>query len=254
MKVTSIYRYGLCAVLLAGTTGGGVPLAAQDAVGAYETGPLEARVFDAERWEDLHESLDYSGKPPKPKKKPEPETPDAPTPPPSPDSSFDQPDLSPLVKVLLVILLVGLLGWLIYSIGLHGEMKFDTPLVTDGEPEEVDLKQVERLEEELDRRDVDPYLVKAETTEQYALAVRLQYLALLKKLHEQGLIRWKKNRTNRYYLNEMRDHPTYTGFRDLTLTFERVWYGNYTPDAEEYRRIKSGFTAYRERLTPLAHA
>jgi hypothetical protein len=247
------YFAGLLAVLLWGLTTATPALAQEAGLGQYEEQRLETKTFDASSWEALHKELDYSGKPAKPKKR---ETPETSTSPPSSDSSgssdFDFPDISPLIKVVLAIMVLSLLAWLIYSFVVNSELRMDRPEFTEDDQSAVDLSQVHRLEEELDRRNVDPYLAKAEEQANYHLAVRLHFLALLKQLNEQDFIQWKKERTNRYYLNEMRDRPDYPDFRALTLTFERVWYGNYQPDAAEYEKIRTNFRAYRQQLQPLS--
>lgn len=225
---------------------------AQDFGPVYEEEYFEAKPFDEKSWENLQKELDYSGKPRKAKKR-EATPRERPTDTPS-DFSFDFPDLSPLFKVILAIIVLGLLAWIIFSFVQQSELKIATPVDTDTSDEVIDLSQVSRLEEELDRRDVDPFLLKAEQEANYHLAVRLHFLALLKQLNDQQLIQWKKDRTNRFYLNQMRGQDTYTNFRDLTLTFEQVWYGNYHPEQAEYETISQAFQAYRQQLKPLASA
>lgn len=214
----------------------------------YERQDIENRSFNEADWQNLNESLDYSGKPPKPKKTTEDS--DTPAAPDSSDSSSipDLPDLSPVFKALLLILIVGLLGLLIYTFIQRSELSFDPAAKGENDSIEEDLGNIVRLEEELDKRNVDPYLLKAEKEGDYYLAVRLHFLALLKQLHEQDLIQWKKDRTNRTYLNQMRRQEHYSQFRGLTLVFERVWYGDYHPPKEEYETIKSQFSGYREQL------
>ena len=220
-------------------------VAAQDGVWTYEEQNIESRAFDQNDWENLSESLDYSGEAPKPKKPRERPTPEARDTPDSP--SFDGfPDMSPFFKFFLLILVVGGLGWGIYAFLRTNEMSFAP--TTEGEEEEEDLTNIVRLEEELDKRNVDPYLLKAEQEKNYHLAVRLHFLALLKQMNEQRLIHWKKDRTNRAYLNQTRGQDYYATFRELTLTFERVWYGNYDPPVEEYKNIRTQFEAYRSSL------
>ncbi len=221
---------------------------AQDGVWMYEEQHIERRAFDQKDWKNLSESLDYSGEAPKPKKPRERPTPEARDIPDPPSSSFDGfPDMSPLFKALLLMLVVGALGWGIYTFLNNNELSFGAAS-PETEEEEEDLTNIVRLEEELDRRNVDPYLLKAEQEENYHLAVRLHFLALLKQMNEQRLIHWKKDRTNRAYLNQVRGQEYYSTFRELTLTFERVWYGNYHPSVEEYRSIRTQFEAYRASL------
>lgn len=237
------FIYSLFVCLLLSTTLGS--MLAQSIGEDYVEQEIESRSFDQANWESLSESLDYSGKPPKPKKERE-----EPTSTPDTEEPFDFGDmsfLSPILKVVLFIVVIGLLGWLIYAFIQRNELSFAPPTEGDASEEE-DLSNIERLEEELDKRNVDPYLLKAEQEDNYHLAVRLHYLALLKQLHEQQLIQWKKDRTNRAYLNQLRSQDHYPAFRQLTLTFERVWYGNYHPPKEEYKTIKEQFENYRHRL------
>lgn len=232
----------LAGVLLAST--GITPVMAQEFVETYEDQPLETKTFDAASWEKLSKELDYSGEPPKPKKR---ETRDMPAP--TPDRDFEGlPDLSPFFQVLLAIITLSLLAWLIFTFIQNNELKITPPEAESVADDKIDLSQVNRLEEELDRRDVDPFLAKAEQEANYHLAVRLHYLALLKQLHQQKLIQWKKDRTNRFYLNQMRGQESYQGFRDLTLTFEQVWYGNHHPAQSEYQQIRAAFEEYRSKI------
>ena len=221
-------------------------MAQEEFVETYEEQYLETKTFDGDSWEKLSKELDYSGKPKKPKKIETPDV-DLPDTTPSPDS-FDFPDLSPFFQVLLAIIVLSMLAWLIFAFIQNNELKIPPPEEGSMADDQVDLSQISRLEEELDRRDVDPFLAKAEQEANYHLAVRLHYLALLKQLHQQKLIQWKKDRTNRFYLNQMRGQESYQNFRDLTLTFEEVWYGNHHPAQAEYLAIKATFQEYRQAL------
>lgn len=240
----------LVAILLGST--GITKVMAQEFEETYEAQRLETKTFDRDSWEKLSKELDYSGTPKKPKKR---ETPDVDLPEtlPTPEP-FDFPDLSPFFQVLLAIIVLSLLAWLIFTFIQNNELKISPPEEGSISEDQIDLSQVHRLEEELDRRDVDPFLAKAEQEANYHLAVRLHYLALLKQLHQQQLIQWKKDRTNRYYLNQMRGQESYPHFRDLTLTFEQVWYGNYHPALAEYQEIRAAFQNYRQQLQSLTKA
>jgi hypothetical protein len=246
-----VFIFVLLVSVLLGSTGI-TPVMAQDFIETYEDQRLEAKTFDGNSWEKLSKELDYSGKPKETKPR---ETPDLTPPDTPPDTApFDFPDLSPLFQVILAIVVLSLLAWLIFTFIQNNELKITPPEEGTVADDQVDLSQVRRLEEELDRRDVNPFLAKAEQEENYHLAVRLHYLALLKQLHQQKLIQWKKDRTNRFYLNQMRQQESYQNFRDLTLTFEQVWYGNHYPAQAEYQDIKAAFQLYRQGLQSLTTA
>ncbi|PSR12705.1 MAG: hypothetical protein C7N36_10860 [Bacteroidetes bacterium] len=239
---------GLFFLLLFSGSGWPEALAAQDIEPGYEEAVVRPREFDAEAWDKLNRELNYSGqpKPPKAEKKPPTDTPEDVPPPPPPA------ELSSLFKGILVGLLILLLLGLIYAIVQHSNRK-NRPIsvaVTGA----TDPENLATLEEALDKTDVAPYLQQAEAAKNYHLAVRLHFLALLKMLHETQHIQWKKDRTNRVYLNQMRAQAGYAEFRALTLVFERVWYGNHFPAAAEYEQIKTQFLAFSQVLQPLTTA
>ena len=99
------------------------------------------------------------------------------------------------------------------------------------------------VEEELVEKGVDPTLLsQAEAAGQYDLAIRLLYITALTDLNRAGVIRYRKDRGNRDYLEQLRDHPARTDFRLLTLAYERYWYGQYAADDAAYRNARSQYT------------
>jgi hypothetical protein len=96
---------------------------------------------------------------------------------------------------------------------------------------------------------------------QFALAVRIYFLRVLQELQRTRYIRWKKDKTNRDYLREIREPALASEFRTLTYFFERVRYGGQTPGASEFEAISPRFIAFLEKLkaippsqTPEKHA
>jgi hypothetical protein len=63
-------------------------------------------------------------------------------------------------------------------------------------------------------------------------------------LSAQRAITWRKNKTNRQYLQEMRSSKQYSEFRILTLIFERVRYGGQQLDQGQFEQIKPGFQSF----------
>lgn len=209
----------------------------------YEDTEVAPRAFDDNDFNRLQRELDYSGKPPKEKVKKQ----RTDTPPREPWNPFEGwPDLSPLLKVLFILLLVGLVGWILYMvIQIPDNSKIAAnPLGYNPD----DYPDLERLEADLADMDVDPFLRKAELDGNYHLAVRLHFLSLLKTLNEAGHIQWKKDHTNRVYINQMRGHAGFPTFQHLTRTFERVWYGDQHPPHAEYVRIREQYIEFIQQL------
>ena len=100
---------------------------------------------------------------------------------------------------------------------------------------------LEHIEENLDTAELDPLIRQAIADKNYTLAVRLYYLAILKELHIKGDIAWKKDKTNRTYLREMRENPFFEPFRNATSIFERVWYGSQSVDERNFTMIQPDF-------------
>ena len=104
--------------------------------------------------------------------------------------------------------------------------------------EEIDLNNIE---ENLETAELDPIIKKAIAAKNFPLAIRLYYLAILKELTLAGAIVWKKDKTNRIYVQEMQPHPLMETFRTVTAIFERVWYGDTPLDETGFQSIQPSF-------------
>ena len=104
--------------------------------------------------------------------------------------------------------------------------------------EEIDLNNIE---ENLETAELDPIINKAIAAKNFPLAIRLYYLAILKELTLAGAIVWKKDKTNRIYVQEMQPHPLMETFRTITAIFERVWYGDTPLDETGFQSIQPSF-------------
>ncbi len=97
--------------------------------------------------------------------------------------------------------------------------------------------------------DTDDLILKAHNARDYKLAIRLYFLDLLKKLNENGMIEWTKDKTNRDYLSELFSKQYYFNeVRRLTLAYERVWYGEHVPTEEGYHELRSEFRTIQQKF------
>ncbi|MBI3232533.1 MAG: hypothetical protein HYZ42_00575 [Bacteroidetes bacterium] len=97
---------------------------------------------------------------------------------------------------------------------------------------------LEHIEDNLEKLQLDDYILKAIANGDFKTAIRLHYLNILKQLSALGLIKWKKDKTNRNYLTEMSSQSQFKLFRYLTLYFEQAWYGDAEVDANVYQAYK----------------
>lgn len=191
--------------------------------------PVAARPVAAEKWADAAAGLDYSKdrpKPPRPQRQPR------------TSSNFDWSGLGKLGELLQILLIIAAIlgiGYGIYRM-LQEPRNRSILRAKDG----VEITEA-NLDQYLHETDLERFLRAALANGNYALAIRLYYLQTIKDLSERGAIKWAKEKTNRDYLREMRNHTQHDAFRMATRTFERVWYGNDGLSADEFARMEPQF-------------
>lgn len=169
-----------------------------------------------------------------------------------PQTDEELPDLEPgsdagwwqinetLRNIILMVLALGLLVFLVNAFLI-------APSKRNESVESLNYA-VEILEENLTEADVDPLLRKALEQGEYALVIRLRYLRILQLLDGHGAIVWKREKTNRTYLEEMREHSSFTEFEQLTKLFEAIRYGDRPLNIADYERIAPGFVKFINKL------
>ena len=177
-------------------------------------------VFPQERLRELREEIRYVPPPPEPEEPP----------------AFEMPTLdlsafrNPLIIGLGLLLAAGL-GLLLYRLLREGSAP---RRAAPAPPSPVDISRIE--EERAVHEGVPADLIAAaEAAGQYTDAVRLRYLNLLGDLRRAGLIRWRRDYSNRDYQRQLAGHALAPAFRTATATYERYWFGRYPIDRLAYR-------------------
>lgn len=81
----------------------------------------------------------------------------------------------------------------------------------------------------------------AEAGRHFRLALRYHYLRLLQEFSRQSLIRYEKDKTNKQYAEEIKNHKWGPDFLLATRYYNFVWYGERTLDEENYRPLAAHF-------------
>jgi hypothetical protein len=211
----------------------------------YATPPtVNRKPIAEENWNAALENLDYSADRPAPPREPRRSSADTSsynqnrssgTPRNSSSGSPAMPDIdtafwSPIMKGFAILLLLGLIAFVIYR--LMQEPK-NTAIARDGT-----RITIHNLEDYIHETDLDRFLKAALAEQNYAQAVRVYFLQVIKDLSAKKAIIWSREKTNRTYLREMRMHPATNQFNAVTNTYERVWYGNAAIGAKEYAAIE----------------
>ena len=143
-----------------------------------------------------------------------------------------------LIKWFFILGAVAIIAFFIYQFAVGGDVFGPQSKRVYGPSVKIDLAAVE---ENLLESELDPLIRQAISDQQFSLAVRLYYLATIKELSNKGSIVWKKDKTNRTYVREMNSHKLSDKFKQITTTFERVWYGDSTIDEATFLKIQPDF-------------
>ena len=170
----------------------GYNISAQSEPEKYHLENIELHRFDEPTYKKLTDGVDFSEDDYQPKKKKKEE---------APPPNFE--GIGAFLKFFFIVLGIGLLVFLLVK-ALNNENLFS--------PRDKKLKptaniDLEKIEEDLEKTELDDPIRQAIAAENYSLAVRLYYLAILKNLSLSKKIKWKKDKTNGEYLRELSGTP-----------------------------------------------
>jgi hypothetical protein len=101
--------------------------------------------------------------------------------------------------------------------------------------------EAQALAENIHAVDFDRLIDEAIQQRRYRLAVRLSYLAALKRLTDRGLIEWKLDKTNHEYLRELKMPELQPDFARIVSLFEHIWYGEFSMNDTAFERALQSF-------------
>ncbi len=215
-------------------------LGAIDDTEKYKKSSLNEYVVSEEDWKGVKGKIDYSDErePPPPKEKPDLDVD-------LPDPDIDVPNfgIGPAMQVLMYLLIIGILAYVIYRVAFSGSFSSSKKI------KKTKVITLENLEEYIHETELERFLREALEDDNLKQALRVQYLMILKQISENGWIKWKREKTNGEYLQEMFARPEFDEFRQLTLIFERVWYGTYDLTNSEYQNLSPRFKSYLQKVT-----
>jgi hypothetical protein len=104
-------------------------------------------------------------------------------------------------------------------------------------------RQVTEMPENIEELDLDKLLGDAEKGTNWRLALRYQWLKVLRKLVDEGRITWQPRFTDADYMAQLKEPALRVTFSELSFLFKWVWYGDAPMDAQRYQRMKPAFEA-----------
>lgn len=149
----------------------------------------------------------------------------------------------PGLNFIFYAIAIGIIGYILFVIIKNTSIKSSTKITkNESHDPAAPVEDIKELE-------IDRLLREAMAAGNYRLAIRIYFLGLLKKLDEQNLITWKKDKTNRDYLTELfMKAQYYDEVQRLTLAYEEVWYGDHTFPTQAYEEIISSFKTIDQKL------
>lgn len=217
----------------------------QGPYGRYLKEQVGRQQFEKEDWEQAKEGLDFSEAAVKKKEAKPAEGQEGGAggqyerPPQERNSVQVDPELAAgILKFLAIFILAIVLALILRGVlGLESNPR-NKKIAQEEEEGEISL---EKIEENIHESDLEAYIRRALGQEAYALALRLYYLSILKELSLRKAIHWRREKTNRQYVQEMKKSPLAGAFEEVTRIFERAWYGGRELGRKEYQALEPKF-------------
>jgi|GEM_PF-2228168 len=196
---------------------------------AYFNDSINVRHFDKQEWEKLTKGVNYEEEEKKEQEKGKGDKKDT-------SKSFKLPIINSLlaktILLLIAAFIIGLVAFAIFK-DIRRSRNLDNKLAGP----ELTLNEDELPEKDVLRK----LLAEAIANGNYKLATRYYYLLMILQYKQQGLIKWKKDKTNNQYLRELRNNPKYADIKAGTHLFERFWYGDIEPDGAMFVQVETIF-------------
>ncbi len=104
------------------------------------------------------------------------------------------------------------------------------------------------ISEDINKIDFDKLIDEALKKKNFRKAVRLHFLKLLKHLSDKNLIDWRADKTNSDYYSELMKNNYHDDFREVSIYYEYIWYGDFRVNEEVFRKASEQFSFFNSRL------
>ncbi len=104
------------------------------------------------------------------------------------------------------------------------------------------------IEENLAEVNLNSLINKAETEQNFALAIRYLHYQNLQNLDKKGWIEWDPKKTNQQFINQIKDEKSKILFNQNTKIFNQVWFGEFKIDKNKYHEFKTNFNQFNQYL------
>jgi large-conductance mechanosensitive channel len=148
------------------------------------------------------------------------------------------------LKYIFYFLIAALAIFLIVRI--FGNFKSNTTV----EQKTISIDSLHEIEENIHEVNLENLLKEALLIKKYQIALRLNFLIIIKLLSQKGKINWAKEKTNWEYYNELQDVILADQFKEIILSFETFWYGEHPLTESQYHLTEPYYLAFKKKLAP----
>jgi hypothetical protein len=99
-------------------------------------------------------------------------------------------------------------------------------------------------DEQMMQKDLNSLLEEALLQKDYKTVIRILFIQSLQELQASHWIKWKKEKTNRDYLNELMPRTAFVPFGSMVLLYEKAWYSESMPSQEDL----DAFNTFKQQL------
>lgn len=196
-------------------------------------------VLDKQQWEKLRDGRDYTDnfKTPKPKEEKIEET-NSSSNSSSKDFDFRLGDSRFIIYFIVVILVIALIVRILTKTQNNTKISEST----------LSIDNITEIEERMHELSLDELLAQAVNAGDLRLALRLNFLIIIKQLSQHKIIKWKKDKTNWEYHSEIKNRLLADQFKGVVINFESFWYGEHPLSQSNYAFADKLYTDLREQL------
>lgn len=114
---------------------------------------------------------------------------------------------------------------------------------------QLSIENLGEIEARMHELSLEDLLSEAEAQKNYRLALRLNFLIIIKLLSQEKIVRWKKDKTNWDYHAEIGDKIVADTFKKIVINFESFWYGEHPLTDTSYTQVDQLFSTFRKNFT-----
>ncbi len=141
-----------------------------------------------------------------------------------------------VVKLIFYGLIIVAVVYFIVRAIMNGEGRW-----VFGKRSDKKLIEHEDVETNIHIVDFDALIKEATINNDYRLAVRYQYLNMLKKMSNYEIISYDPEKTNLEYTYEIKNESLREQFQYASYLYNYIWYGEFIIDQTQYNKASNSF-------------